>query len=131
MDTSNLTIVASESTPVLKAHALGSSIYDPLIERLDGMQVGDHFELPLPKGTKTCVQFQSRVSAGLAPRIRAKGKDYSVKIRQIADDRGLAVYKIDARPPKRCGPSNPAPKPVKAAKRASKPAKKARKSKKG
>lgn len=128
MDT-NLTIVDSDSPPVLKAHAMGSSIYDPLIERLDGMKEGEHFELPLPKGTKSCEVFQSRISAGLAPRIRAQGKNYSIRIRQIADDRGLAVFKTEVRPPKKVGPRGPQQKPAKAAK--PKAAKKAKKAKKG
>ena len=135
MDSSNstLTTTVSDTPPVLKAHALGSSRYDPLIEKLDAMSVGEHFELRLPKDAKICATFQSRISAGLAPRLRAKGKAYGVKIRQLADDSGLAVFKTElsapvakaapAKAPKASKRPRPKGKAVRAAKKAKKPTK--------
>ena len=116
MDTNDsLTIVAPEAPPALKANALGVSRYDHLIEKLDDMSEGEFFVLPLPGGTKNCATFQSRVSAGLAPRLRAKSRGYAVKIRQLADDNGLAVYRV-ALPVAGEAQAKPAKKAVKSSK---------------
>lgn len=81
----SLGAITSASKIKFKKKISAGSIYDPIIERIGGLRVGQGFEVPLPKGV-TASAFIGRLATAMQrrPSKLAKG----LKVRRRATDTG-------------------------------------------